>query len=174
MALPVQMLIRKKPQITNLHPGGVGVKGFTLIELLVVISIIGVLAALVVVNYSSARTRARDLTRKSDLAQIKRALRLYYNDNSAYPDEGDFTFGAAWETDENMTYMRLVPDDPLDGSSYQYFHTGCSEGDHDFRLVAVLENKSDAEAAESQARCGTDCGYDSDNFNDDQYVVCAD
>ena len=149
--------------------------GFTLIELLVVISIIGVLAALVVVNYSSARIRARDVARKSDLAQIKRALRLYYNDNNAYPDA--ITFGDLWETvDEKMTYMRLIPNDPLEGVSYQYFagSVACSDGINDFRLVAVLENKSDAEAAQSQFRCGTDCGYDSGDYDNDQYVVCAD
>lgn len=147
--------------------------GFTLIELLVVISIIGVLAALVVVNYSSARIRTRDVARKSDLAQIKRALRLYYNDNNAYPEE--VTFGAAWAVGE-MTYMRLVPNDPLEGASYQYFAgaVACSEGINDFRLVAILENQSDAEAVQSQSRCGADCGYDSGDYDDDQYVVCAD
>jgi len=154
----------------NLHAGG---GGFTLIELLVVISIIGVLAALVVVNYSSARTRARDVTRKSDFAQIKRALRLYYNDNNAYPD--DIIFDTAW-ADGDMTYMRLIPEDPLEGASYEYFAglAACSEGINDFRLVAILENKSDAGVAQSQSRCGTDCGYVSSNYDDDQYVVCAD
>jgi len=148
--------------------------GFTLIELLVVISIIGVLAALVVVNYSSARTRTRDVTRKSDFAQIKRALRLYYNDNNAYPD--DIIFGDPWTDGDEMTYMRIIPDDPLEGAVYQYFagSAACSEGVNDFRLVTVLENKSDAEATQSQSRCGTDCGYASGDYDDDQYVVCAD
>jgi len=147
--------------------------GFTLIELLVVISIIGVLAALVVVNYSSARVRTRDVTRKSDFAQIKRALRLYYNDNHTYPDA--ITFDAAWLVGD-MTYMRLIPDDPLEGVSYQYFAGSvvCSDGINDFRLVAVLENKSDGEIAQSHSRCPNDCGFTWNEDDADEYVVCAD
>ena len=51
--------------------------GFTLIELLVVISIIGLLAGLVISNVAGVRERARDVERKTDLDQIKKALRMY-------------------------------------------------------------------------------------------------
>ena len=55
-------------------------RGFTLIELLIVITIIGTLAGLLFTNFSGARERARDSKRKSDVTQMKNALRLYYND----------------------------------------------------------------------------------------------
>lgn len=60
-------------------------KGFTLIELLIVIAIVGILTALVTTNLQGARSRARDVRRKSDLRGIEQALRLYYNDNNRFP-----------------------------------------------------------------------------------------
>jgi len=60
-------------------------KGFTLIELLVVIAIIGILASVVLASLNSARARARDAKRLSDLKQIQTALNLYYADYGAYP-----------------------------------------------------------------------------------------
>lgn len=121
---------------------------FTLIELLVVVSLLGVLATLVIANLNSARERARDATRKSDLRSIQTALRLYYNDNSGYPQsfdgnivgcDGNCTWGEAWVND-NVTYMNILPNDPLTGQSYVY--TGVVGGE-DYTLMACLENKSD-------------------------------
>ena len=62
------------------------IKGFTLIELLVVISIIGILSSFAVVSLNDARIKARDALRKGDMAQLRTALYLYFDDNSyRYP-----------------------------------------------------------------------------------------
>ena len=156
-------------------------KGFTLIELLVVISIIGLLAALIVVNFNAARERARDVQRKSDLDQVKKALRMYYNDNNLYPETGGGNKIKAcgnpaittfeWESQfacGSMIYMKLLPQDPAcQGSTPTYKYSQSGQG-QDFCLWATLENKSDTDVANSQARCST-C-----SVNEDDYVVCAD
>jgi len=91
-------------------------KGFTLIELLVVIVIIGILATLATVTLGSARGKARDARRVSDVKQIQTALELYYNDAGGYPNlvSGDnpIYFGST-------TYMTKVPNNaqPVDTST---------------------------------------------------------
>jgi len=52
-------------------------RGFTLIELLVVISIIGLLSSIILASLSTARAKARDARRKTDVHQIVNALYLY-------------------------------------------------------------------------------------------------
>ena len=58
--------------------------GFTLIELLVV-AIIGILSSVVLASLNSARAKARDAKRASDVHQLKTALEFYYNDIGNYP-----------------------------------------------------------------------------------------
>lgn len=115
-------------------------KGFTLIELLIVISILGILAALVTVNFSQARERARDVARKNDLKQIQKALELYKNDQNpqAYaPDIPTLISGG---------YMDFTPEDPkekgLSGSwvDYQYTPLGLT-----YTLKTCLENEGDVD-----------------------------
>jgi type II secretion system protein G len=128
--------------------------GFTLIEILIVMSLIGILAALSVVNFRSASMKGRDAQRKSDLRNIQTALRLYYNDFGRYPTSNATgqmsnacgtvatptfcTYGQVW-TKAGTTYMSMLPDDPL--KNIHYFYTYNS--DDDYTLRACLENKSD-------------------------------
>lgn len=52
---------------------------------MVVISIIGLLSSLAVVSLNTARAKARDALRKGDMAQIRTAMNLYYDDHFGYP-----------------------------------------------------------------------------------------
>lgn len=61
-------------------------RGFTLIELLVVVSIIGILAALATVSFTSTQKQARDTQRKSDLKQYQNSIEAFANKNNGlYP-----------------------------------------------------------------------------------------
>jgi prepilin-type N-terminal cleavage/methylation domain-containing protein len=86
--------------------------GFTLIELLVVIAIIGLLSTLSVLALNTARAKARDAKRISDVKQIQTALEMYYNDVSDYPGDASVTPGQAISSG-NGTFLRQIPSAPL-------------------------------------------------------------
>lgn len=64
-------------------------KGLTLLEGLIFGGIIVVLLFATGVMVSSARSRARDYKRLSDLSRVQSALELYFNDTNAYPKTED-------------------------------------------------------------------------------------
>jgi len=125
-------------------------KGFTLIELLVVIAIIGVLSTLAVVALGSARQKANDAKRLSDIKQVQTALELYYTDHNAYPTTtaaggttvitlGEDTTcldNTGFKLSCTSPYMGLVPADPVASGSYTYFSEvpGTS-----YRIIGSLE-----------------------------------
>jgi prepilin-type N-terminal cleavage/methylation domain-containing protein len=61
-------------------------KAFTMVELIVVILIIGTLLTLGLLSLDSARQKARDGKRISDVKQIQFGLESYYRDNGEYPE----------------------------------------------------------------------------------------
>lgn len=102
-------------------------QGFTLIELLVVIAIIGMLSSVILASLNSARNKARDARRLSDLKQIQIALELYYDTNRSYPNPGwgwrsqcsnwGPGGGVGYAKDQVIpgltpTYMSVFPTDP--------------------------------------------------------------
>jgi general secretion pathway protein G len=126
-------------------------KGFTLIELLVVIGIIGLLSTLAVVALGSARQKARDSKRLSDMKQIQTALELYFTDNNAYPasDSDGFVLGidatclngnglesGSGCTGTSSIYMALIPKDPQ-YPTLTYIYT--SSGTTNYLIAAELE-----------------------------------
>jgi general secretion pathway protein G len=105
--------------------------GFTLIELLVVMLILGVLAALVVPKIVGRGDDARITAAKTDIAQIKSALKLYYLDNQRFPTTSQGLealtikpttepLPLSWKTGG---YVDKLPKDPW-GKPYLYLQPG--------------------------------------------------
>ena len=70
------------------------INGFTIVELLIVIVVIAILAAISIVAYNGIQSRAKDAERQNDMGAIKKALELYYVDNSSYPTSNQIVSGS--------------------------------------------------------------------------------
>ncbi|MCA9336493.1 MAG: prepilin-type N-terminal cleavage/methylation domain-containing protein [Candidatus Saccharibacteria bacterium] len=82
--------------------------GFTLIELLVVIVIIGILVGITLFVYRGAQGRARDAQRKTDIANIAKAMELYYVDNGYYPPAtGSTAINPYWAASNDLSWTTL-------------------------------------------------------------------
>lgn len=60
-------------------------KGFTLLELLIVIIIIGLLAAIGIVQYGRAVRSGKDAAARATLLEMRKAAMAYYSAYGAYP-----------------------------------------------------------------------------------------
>lgn len=86
-------------------------KGFTLVEILIVVVILGILAAIVIPQFTNASESAKFSSLVSQLQTIRSQVELYTNQhNDDYPTaDGDSDSAWAWE--------RLTAETELDGTT---------------------------------------------------------
>lgn len=128
-------------------------KGFTMIELLVVISIIGILAALALVSFTSSQKQARDSQRKSDLRQYSTALEGFGNNNNGLYKSRLGSGSGAQASTTGCTDLAITtcPEDPKFASDpsyprYLYTTNGSDSGTltaTKYVLWAKLEGSTD-------------------------------
>jgi prepilin-type N-terminal cleavage/methylation domain-containing protein len=131
-------------------------KGFTLIELLVVISIIGILASLLMINFNEARDNARNKSIRAGMGQMQLAIEGYKAQNRRYPasisalvpeymaelpdsaDSGNSNCdidNSQYLTDTGGTYYKFVAHRCFAGATNQA--TGIKQGDRYARCSAA-------------------------------------
>lgn len=156
--------------------------GFSLIELLIVIALIGILSSIVTVGMTSAQRKARDGQRKSDLAQVKRALESAKADckNAAYYPAFAISGTSAvtsynnlmtYLTDADLKYLPSIINNSGGGVGNYLFNvtptiaskcpgnvanpTLSEFGTENIALRAQLENQNDPDLKSSYAKCST-------------------
>jgi len=126
-------------------------KGFTLIELLVVIAIIGLLSSMAVVNLNSARGKARDAKRISDVKQLSLLIEIAATSNAI----GNFlnVLPAGCQSEGSLT-------------------TGCGTSFQDVDWTDITDPSGSSSACHdnSAAPCAYSMGID--NTVTDSYEIC--
>ncbi|MEK6703459.1 MAG: prepilin-type N-terminal cleavage/methylation domain-containing protein [Planctomycetota bacterium] len=88
-------------------------KAFTLVEILIVVVILGILAAIVVPQFTNATQDAQAGNIKAQLSTINQQVELFKARTNAYPDFA----GQAWQQLIDGGYLKTSPVNPFNGKS---------------------------------------------------------
>jgi general secretion pathway protein G len=105
-------------------------RGFSLLEVMVVIAIIALLSSVLLAAWNSAKEKAQDARRITELKQLKIAVELYRTDHGHYPRESEGANGKIGEgsgLDAMLApYMTAIPSDPAGPGNpdYYYYYDG--------------------------------------------------
>lgn len=116
-------------------------RGFTLIELLVVIAIIGILSSVVLASLNSARAKANDAKRYSDLHQLANALELYYSSNGTYPATSA-TIVSPDLAALAPNYISALPHDPTQAANSSLDYRYCGSASNGAYTLLALTQKT--------------------------------
>jgi general secretion pathway protein G len=95
-------------------------QAFTLIEILIVVVILGILAAIVIPQFTEATIEAMHANLRTELATVRSQIELYNVQNPASPYDatvvapGDETF---WDPLVQGNYLQTAPQNPLTDKS---------------------------------------------------------
>jgi general secretion pathway protein G len=104
-------------------------KGFTLVEILIVVIILGILAAIVIPQFTNASTDARKISLTSQLQTVRSQIELYkLQHNDQLPDftnkqwgqmtaQTDVNGNTAAQTKDFGPYLQQTPSNPLNGDT---------------------------------------------------------
>ena len=84
-------------------------RGFTLIDMLIVMAIVALLLTIALPNYFASVDRSRELVLRENLRVLRITLDRFFADKGYFPDRLEDLVA--------QRYLRLVPVDPVTGSS---------------------------------------------------------
>lgn len=117
---------------------------------------------MVLASLNSARKKARDARRISDIAQFQKALEFYYDANNTYPNVSQSADSTVCENrlptlDAYLSnYLPSIPHDPLGPSGrYCYFYNVKNNG-QGYVIMAYQVELAETAAKGEGARCYAD------------------
>ena len=142
-------------------------RGFTLVEILIVVIILGILAAIVIPQFSSASNDARESALTSDLQTLRSQLELYNIQHlDHYPNVQSTDSGTTWTADTTNFVARLT------GTSNEYGQTtGTTFGPYMQTFPTNAFNSLNTVRVDGAAAGANTHGW---QFNYDQWSLSAD
>jgi general secretion pathway protein G len=93
-------------------------KGFTLVEILIVVVILGILAAIVIPQFTSASQEAKLSALKSNLQTIRQQIELYkFRNNDQPPTVAGFVTQMTVPDANGISYLQRVPNNSFTNDS---------------------------------------------------------
>ena len=92
-------------------------RAFTLIEILIVVVILGILAAIVIPQFTDASEEAMEASVRTQLQTIRSQIELYNVQNPATAYDGASPLGTFWDPLVQNDYLQTAPKNPLQNNS---------------------------------------------------------
>ncbi len=105
-------------------------KGFTLVEILIVVVILGILAAIVIPQFTNASSEAKQSSLRSNLQTLRSQIELYKIKNSDTPPVSLATLVTAG-------YIQAVPVNPYNGLATEVATAGGADDTAGWSYVAA-------------------------------------
>ncbi len=111
--------------------------GLTLTESVVVLLVLAILAGLAIPRITNRMAISRDTRRLQDIQSIREALDQYFLDKGVYPPPSSNANYGGWDVSNDgdfipeltkKGYLKEVPSDPINDSTYQYRYYVYAQG----------------------------------------------